>query len=407
MKPTHPASEPIYPDRHPTSRPTWIDVDLDALRRNAQRLRAKAQRPLIAMVKADAYGVGMLPVARALGASFAASKSNASGDAHAETTATPSHADGLLWGLGVATLDEAATLRHEGCTARIICTSPLRAYDLPEAFSLDVRPSLHRADDIVHWAAIGGGPWHLSIDTGMSRAGIRWDQTATLADALARHAPEGIFTHFHSAELADGSREEQDQRFADALASVRDAVTSNTLLHSDNSAGIAARSVLAAPDRHLARPGIGLYGSNVTHALSLEQIVHVRARIIDIRDVLDGESASYGATWHAHGTRRIATVALGYADGYRRALSNRGEAIVHGYRVPVAGTVTMDMTMLDVTALGDRCQIGDVATFIGQDGDDCLWTDDVAAKADISPYELLVGLRLRAHRRYFASDLSL
>ena len=125
----------------------------------------------------------------------------------------------------------------------------------------------------------------------------------------------------------------------------------------------------------------------------------MRARIIDVRDVHEGESVSYGATWSARGTRRIATVAAGYADGYRRTLSNSGIALVRGQRVPVAGTVTMDMTMLDVTGIAG-CEVGTVVTLIGRDGTACVSTDEVAAMAGLSPYEVLVGLRLRLPRHY-------
>lgn len=384
----HVHSEPIYPDRSPPSLRAWVDVDLDAVRRNAGKLQSKAGVPLVAMVKADGYGTGMLPVVRALGASFR-------GDVVAP------HGVAVPWAFGVATLDEAATLRQAGCLARVMCTTPVTLRDLPDARMLDVRPALHRPEDIIAWSALGGGAWHLSIDTGMSRAGIQWDTVAPLALVLREHPPEGIFTHFHSAGCADGSREVQERRFTDALRVLAHALPHDALIHSDNSAAIAARS--PSPG-HLARPGIGLYGSTATAALDLEQVVHLRARIIDLRELHDGETVSYGATYQVSGLRQIATVALGYADGYRRALSNRGHALVRGKRVPVVGTVTMDMTMLDVTALNGGCAVGDTATFIGRDGTECLWTDEVAAQGELSPYELLVGLRLRLPRRYFEAS---
>ncbi|MBL0171448.1 MAG: alanine racemase [Gemmatimonadaceae bacterium] len=385
MQRPHDSIEPIYPQPSTATLRAWVDVDLDAVRRNALKLRARAGVPLVAMVKADGYGIGMLPVVRALGGTFR-------GDhVHAAALAAP-------WAFGIATLEEAASLRQAGCTARVLCTTPLTLRDLPEARALDVRPALHRPEDITAWSALGGGPWHLSIDTGMSRAGVRWDEVEPLDLVLREHPPEGVFTHFHSAEIADGSREAQEIRFAEALRRLGTAVPTTALIHCDNSAAIAARG--PSPGQ-LARPGIGLYGSTATTALDLEQVVHLRTRIVDLRLVHDGETVSYGATYHANGTRHIATVAIGYADGYRRALSNKGMAIVRGMRVPVVGTVTMDMTMLDVTTLAGRCAVGDTATFIGRDGGDCLWTDDVAALAGLSPYELLVGLRLRAPRRYF------
>lgn len=381
------SSEPIYPYRSPTSANAWVDVDLGAVRRNAGRLRQAAGVPLVAMVKADSYGIGMLEVARALGATFAGVQ-------------TPTGSDESPWALGVATLDEAFALRQAGCTSRVMCTSPLLVRDLADALALGVRPALHTVETITAWADLGGAAWHLSIDTGMSRAGVRWDEVAPLASVIRAHPAEGVFTHFHSAERNDGSREQQERLFAQAWQSLGDALPPGVLLHCDNSSAIAARR--PSPG-HLARPGIALYGSTEATALGLEQVVHLRARIIDLREVNTGESVSYGATYRVAGACRIATVAVGYAEGYRRALSNHGVALVHGQRVPVVGAVTMDMTMLDVTLLGEKCALGDTVTLIGRDAEECIWTDDVAAAGGLSPYELLVGLRLRAVRRYFES----
>ena len=129
-----------------------------------------------------------------------------------------------------------------------------------------------------------------------------------------------------------------------------------------------------------------------------EPVAHLRARVVEIRTVEDGETVSYGATWRASGTRRIATLGVGYADGYRRALSNRGVALVRGQRAPIAGIVTMDMVMLDVTDIAS--EVGDVATLIGRDGHELLTIEDVAATGGMLSYELLVGLKLRAPRVY-------
>ena len=389
-------SQPIYSDQHPDSLRAWLDVDLDALRRNAEQLRLRAGVPLIVMVKADAYGVGMLPVVRALGAPF---REPRFGVDHAQETAVRELS--APWAVGVATLEEAAALRQAGCLARVFCSTPLTLRELRDARELDVLPALHRAEEIVAWSALRGGPWHLSIDTGMSRAGVRWDDVDALDLVLREHPPEGVFTHYHSSELADGSRDLQDARFDEALKQLGDALPRTTLTHRDNSAAIAHRPTSTA---QLARPGIGLYGGAITPHLSLDQVVHLRARVVDVRDVNAGETASYNATWHATETRRVATLAAGYADGYRRHLSNRGEVLLRGQRVPIVGTVTMDMVMVDVTTLHRGCAIGDVATLIGSDGADCLYIDDVATRGGLSPYELLVGLRLRAPRRYFESS---
>ncbi|WP_373061524.1 alanine racemase [Gemmatimonas sp.] len=366
----------------------WLDVDFDAVRHNVRQLRARAGVPLIVMVKANAYGIGAVAVSRALGIPF---------------DRTPPAAD-APWGLGIASLDEAAELRDAGCRGRILCFTPFLPSELAQAYALGVRPALHRPIDIRAWAAAGQGgelrPYHLSIDTGMARAGVRWDQVGQLRDSLRAHPPEGVFTHFHSADENVDSRDEQEARFVDAMLDLGDALPSAVLRHSDNSAGIASRTRLSPGS--LARPGIAVYGGMFSDLLGLKQVVHLRARVIDLRDVALGETVSYGATWTAARPTRIATVSAGYADGYRRQLSNRGEVLIGGVRCPVAGRVTMDMIMVDVTDV--PCAVGDVATLIGTDGADTLSTEQVAEKAELSPYELLVGLALRVPSRPLSSS---
>ena len=133
-------------------------------------------------------------------------------------------------------------------------------------------------------------------------------------------------------------------------------------------------------------------------ALRPEPVACIRARIVEIRTVPDGETVSYDATWTAHGPRRIATVPVGYADGYRRSLSNVGFALLKGRRVPVAGRVTMDMTMLDVT--GTDAALGDLVTLLGEDGGEVITVSEMGAMSGISPYEVLTGLGQRLPRRY-------
>jgi len=133
-------------------------------------------------------------------------------------------------------------------------------------------------------------------------------------------------------------------------------------------------------------------------------VISMRARIVEIRTIADGETVSYDATWTAKGTRRIATVPVGYADGYRRGLSNRGIALLRGQRIPVAGIVTMDMTMLDVT--DTDAALGDLVTLLGTDGGDTITVGELGALSEGSPYEILTGLRLRLPRRYREQDAS-
>ncbi len=352
-------------------RRAWVDIDLGALQRNALAIAARAGVPLLPMVKADAYGLGAVAVARAL---------------------EPTNP----WGYGVATVEEGAELREAGITRPIIVFTPLDAEDFREAATLSLIPALSHADRIRAWAN-GGRAWHLAIDTGMSRAGVRWDRVGALHDTLLAFPPEGAFTHFHSADRANGSLEVQEGRFRAAIATLPHRPT---VLHTENGAAIEHRG---RSPWDIARPGIFLYGVGCGGALVPEPVVHLRGRVVDIRTLGDGETVSYLASYRAVGERRIATLSIGYADGLRRALSNRGSAIVNGVIAPIAGIVTMDMTMIDVTDV-PSCNVGDIATLIGRAGGLALDVGAVAHTADISPYELLTGLRGRLHRQYGAAE---
>ncbi|MGZ8411948.1 MAG: alanine racemase [Gemmatirosa sp.] len=351
-------------DRHPDRQRAWVDVDLRALVRNAATMQAHAGVPILPMVKADAYGLGAIPIACAL------------------ESLSP-------WAFGVATIAEGDALRAAGIARRIVVFTPLLRSELPRAHAAGLTPSLHRGDDIDAWGTLGGDRWHLSIDTGMSRTGVRWDALDdALLGAVRRHPPEGAYTHFHSADTDEASCAEQVARFDAAIARLP---RRPGVLHAENSPGVERARGGSRWD--VVRPGVFVYGVSAGGVLAPEPVAHLRARIVDLRALRDGETESYGATWRAEGPRRIATVAAGYADGYRRSLSSRGVALLHGRAVPVAGRVTMDMTMLDVTDV--PCALGDVVTLLGRDGDAVLTVAEVAERADLSPYELLTGLRGR------------
>jgi alanine racemase len=346
----------------------WVDIDLGALRRNGAAMAARGV-PLLPMVKANAYGLGAVTVARAL------------------ESLDP-------WGYGVATIDEGIELREAGIERRIVVFTPITCCDSRDARNAGLTPIFGRAEEIARWGAAGGGAWHLAVDTGMGRMGVRWDEIDCVRDAVAASPPEGAFTHFHSPERSDGSCNEQERRFEQAIARlpVRPA-----LLHLENSARLAR---LQRSRWDLARPGMFLYGvgSGAGVLVEPEPVVQLRARVVDLRTLREGDTVSYGATYRADGPRRIATLAIGYADGYCRALGNRGVVLIRGRRVPVVGLVTMDMAMIDVT--GVECELGDVATMIGVDGGERHDVETVARQAGVSPYELLTGLGARLERVY-------
>jgi alanine racemase len=352
----------------------WVDIDLGALQRNAAAIVDHARAPLLPMIKADAYGLGAIPVARVL------------------EPLDP-------WGYGVATIREGLELRATGIARPIVIFTPLSIDELSDVRAAELTPSLARTEDIARWHSDGGGAWHLAIDTGMSRAGVRWDEVDQLRSVIAQCPPDGAYTHFHSAELNDDSREEQETRFREAIAMLPDRPR---LLHAENSAAIARRE---ASPWDCVRPGIFLYGvgSGDGARLTPDPVVRMRARVIDLRRVRSGETVSYDATYRAVGDRQIATLAVGYADGYPRALSNRGAALIGKRRVCIAGLVTMDMTMVDVTDA--PCTLGDIATVIGGEGEEALDVASLARTAEMSPYELLTGLRSRIARVYDSSGV--
>lgn len=355
----------------------WVEVDLGALVRNARALAAHARKPLIPMVKADAYGLGAVPVARALEA-----------------------VDPLAY--GVSSIPEAIELREAGITRPIILFTPAviespnagwRSGDAPLLMRHAITPTLARREDILAWGAGGDRPaYHLAIDTGMHRAGANDGALDGVLAAAAQFPPDGAFTHLHSSEYDNGSMERQEARFRAAVARLP---RRPRLLHVENSGGIVRRS---PSEWDCVRPGVFLYGvgSGPRAALQPEPVVSLRARILEKRTIGPGESVSYGASWQATRVTDIATVACGYADGLRRHLGNRAHALIGGRAAPIRGVVTMDMAMLEVTDIA--CDIGDVVTFLGSDSGATLTAEAVAAAGEISPYELLVGLKLRLPR---------
>jgi alanine racemase len=350
-----------------TSR-AWVEIDLGALRRNGAAIARHAGVPLLPMVKADAYGLGAVAVARAL------------------ESLDP-------WGFGVATVDEGVALREAGITRPLLVFTPLLPADFPAVRAARLTPVLGDANAIARWTESGDG-WHLDIDTGMARAGVRWDRMGDITHLLSRVPPEGACTHFHTA-TDPVSVAQQRERFASALASLP---SRPRMLHAENGPTIEHLDAKSTMD--VVRPGIFLYGVSSGHGARIAPapVVNLHARVVEVREIEDGDVVSYDATWRAEGRRRIATLAIGYADGYRRALSNRGEVLLNGARARVAGLVTMDMTMIDAT--GTRCEPGDVATLIGAAGSDSLSVAEVAERAQLSPYEMLTGLRARLRRVY-------
>jgi alanine racemase len=362
----------------------WVEVDLAALQDNYRAVRQAAGRHpgVIPMVKADAYGLGLERVVRAL------------------EPLEP-------WGFGVATADEGAALRELGVRRPVVVFGPLAPQAVDAAAAARLTISISDIPALERWGAAARvhGPldFHVEIDTGMGRAGFDWRETPDWGAAVRDRCGEqvrwtGVFTHFHGADSPDPTATlAQWERFRDALAQLP-VSREDLLVHASNSAAAVRWPELSAD---AVRPGIFLYGGEpapgIAGALKPKAVVALRARLGVVRDVPPGSTVGYGATHVARGWERWGTVLIGYGDGVPRRLGNRGSAVVHGRVVPFVGRTSMDMTVVDITAV-PTAEVGDVVTLIGRDGGCEITLDEVAELAETISYEILTGLRPRLPR---------
>jgi alanine racemase len=350
---------------------SWVDVDLAALLGNARRVATVSGSRLLPMVKANGYGLGAVEVVSAL------------------ERVDP-------WGYGVASIEEASALRAAGVTRPLLVTTPLIPQWIDRYLELDLRPCIGDPAALDAWIARSPRPFHIEIDTGMSRGGARWDDRAVLerlrTSLRDSQGWEGVFTHFVSAECDDDLTARQWERFQQTLNSFP---RRPSLVHAANSAAALRGRVYAG---NLVRPGIFLYGG-AAGPLAPEAVAALRGRVVALRSIGAGDTVGYNATWQADRKVVIATVAVGYADGFpRSAEEHAGKQTprhieVAGRLMSVVGRVTMDMCM--VLADGDVA-IGEVATVYGG----LVSIDQQAAAAGTVSYELLTRLGSRVTRRY-------
>ena len=381
-----------------STRPTWAEVSRAALRNNYRILRERAARidaDVVAVIKANAYGHGA-----------------------AETLATLAD-DGCRW-FAVTCLDEARLLAPQLASHRMLILSGLFVGEVAEVVGTGFTPVLGSVQQLAWLSATTPESrdkkpllLHLEIDTGMSRQGIPWDDTqalAAFAERLEEHPQlrlEGVMTHFASPEdMYSTQTGQQLNRFRAALATLHQHGCAPPLIHAGNSASLfeddqaAHLSEVAAHygSRLLLRPGIALYGYGPRAAeRGLQPVLSWKTRIAALRTIPAGEGVSYNATFRAPRATRIALLPVGYADGYNRLLSNRGEVLVRGQRAPIAGRVTMDQTMVDVTDIADAA-IGDEVVLLGQQGRERITADDLAAHTGTISYEVLCAIGTRVPR---------
>lgn len=376
-------------------RPTRAEINLEALRHNARVVRKHAGPARVwAVLKADAYGHGAPAVARTL------------------------ERDRRVDGFCVALLEEGVELREAGIVAPILVmgghySESRDAHE--EVIARGLVPVVHNLGQIAAFArlvraGVASGPIdvHLKVDTGMARLGVTMQALPALAARLGEF-PEvrvrGLMTHLACAEEADAAETaEQVRRFeaATALLAARGVVPD--VRHAANSAALLRGEAMF----DAVRPGISIFGvsprvSDEPLAPELKPVMRVRTEIVALRTLEPGAAVGYRATWQAGGPARIATIAMGYADGLSRQLGNRGHALVRGKRAPIVGAVSMDMAMIDVTAV-DGAAVGDEVVVLGAQegplGKDAIAADEIAAHAGTIAWEALTSISRRVPRFY-------
>ncbi|MCX7034895.1 MAG: alanine racemase [Arenimonas sp.] len=367
-----------------SQRPTRVRVDLDALSHNLRALRAHAGVPVMAVVKANAYGHGLVPVALHL---------QAQGVEH----------------LGVAFLEEGVALRRAGVRVPILVMGGIFGPQAAQLIAEDLEITVSSLDKLrqVEAAAESLGrkaTIHLKIDTGMERIGVHSYHAGPFIEAAVASkwcTVKGVYSHLACADdPVSPMTRQQLEKFLDACAHFTRLGAPMPIRHLANSGG-----VLHFPDTCLdmVRPGIALYGvlpdpaSRAT--VELRPVMSLVSQVVYFKVVPAGNPVSYGATWAPGVDTRVVTVPMGYGDGFPRSLSSRGEVLVRGQRHRIVGRICMDQFMVDIGPLGTAYN-EDAVALIGRQGDQAITCEDVALAAGTIPYEILVGLNTRIPREY-------
>jgi alanine racemase len=376
------------------TRPTWAEVSLGALRQNFRTVvkHAGAGVTVCAVVKADAYGHGAVECSRAL------------------------EAEGAKW-LGVTSLDEAIPLRDAGIESRILLMTGFWRGEESEIVRLRLTPTVWEPwhiESLEHAASSAKVKQavHLKVDTGMGRLGVSLDELPGVLKALesAPHVVlEGLSTHLASSEIMDApSVAEQERRFEEAQRMVRGAGLAPGLIHMANTSALISRRETW---NNMVRPGVALYGyylpfqragrevSGGTLRLPVRPVLTWKTRILSMRNFAANQPLGYGGTYVTKAPAHVAVLPVGYADGYNRQLSNRGRVIVRDHYAPIVGSISMDLTLVDVTGI-PGISVGDEVILLG--GSDGLSVDALehARLANSSPYEILCNISKRVPRRY-------
>lgn len=369
---------------------SWVDIDLAALRHNFSEVRKRTGKNtrILGVVKSDAYGHGMIPVAKELvacGANF----------------------------LGVSKFWEAQELRAHGIQAPILVLLGLEEQEMAEAIELDLRPTLFRLDHARRLSDLAvrrqtSLSVHLKVDTGMGRLGVPYEKVPSFLEEflpLPGLKLEGVLSHFSSADEADKSYSElQIKRFRQILKLLADAGCTPSMAHIANSAG-----TLDLPHAHfqLVRPGITLYGSQPSNELNfpadLRPVMSFKSKVIQLKDLPSQHPIGYGCTFITQRPSKIATIPVGYDDGYARILSNRGQVLIGGRRAAVVGRVSMNMITVDVTDV-PGVKEDDEVVLLGSQGEERISAEEIARLTNTISYEVYCSIGRHRYKFFHSAS---
>ena len=368
----------------------YAAIHMDALEHNLKVISSclKSGTKIIAVIKMDAYGHGAVKFAELM-----------------ETVDD-------VWGYAVATIDEAIILRNNGIKKHILVLGYTFPEQLEDLLTYQVRPTIFSMDMARDFSAVcqrmgQSIPVHIKIDTGMSRIGYQVcknsaDEVAQIAD-LPHIVIEGIFTHFSRADETDKSfTKYQLDTFANMISMLDERNIHVPIRHVSNSAAI-----IDVPEANMdmVRAGIILYGLWPSDEVNKENMdlrpaMELKSHIVHIKDLEPGRVVSYGGTFEVKNSTRIATIPVGYGDGYARSLSNKGYVLIHGKKAPVCGRICMDQFMVDVSNIPEA-KVGDLVTLLGRDGQEVITMEQLGDASCRFNYEFACDLGKRIPRVYY------
>ncbi len=371
----------------------YATINLDAIRTNVEHMKANIapETQMIGVIKTDGYGHGAVPIAKEL------------------------EPLDYMFGFAVATTEEAMILRECGIRKPILILGYTFPYSYEDMIRQEIRPVVFREDMIEQLSETACGlgqkaKVHIKVDTGMSRIGIRPDEEGMAFVKKALKLPgihvEGILTHFAKADEADKSAAHKQRKSFEAFIHRIEMETEYRIpiCHCSNSAGIVE---MKEANMDVVRTGITLYGlwpsSEVARDIvELQPAMELKSCMIYIKEIEPGMAVSYGGTYVAEHKTKVATVPVGYGDGYPRGLSNKGYVLVHGKRAPIIGRICMDQFMIDVTQIPEAAE-GDAVTLIGKDGTEQITMEELGEASGRFNYELACCIGKRVPRIYLKS----